>query len=115
MVLRKGGHVHVLRQLKSCKPSLVEGNYFLMPFSVKVSLIVFVHFRRNINDKQNETYLKRCRYSSSKENRLCPIISLKTIFDEISDTAFENACVKVHIVLTHNPLFLHFNCQLFDF
>ncbi|XP_028400560.1 P2X purinoceptor 4-like isoform X1 [Dendronephthya gigantea] len=53
---------------------------------------------RNINDKQNKTYLTRCHYSSSKENRLCPIISLKTIFDEISDTAFEDACIKGGIV-----------------
>ncbi|CAB4008602.1 P2X purinoceptor 4-like [Paramuricea clavata] len=53
---------------------------------------------RNINDNQNKSYLTRCQYSSDKENRLCPIIKLKTIFDEISDTAFEDAAIKGGIV-----------------
>ena len=57
--------------------------------------LLYSIYSRNINDNQNRTYLTRCQYSSSKENRLCPIIKLKTIFDEISDTAFGDAAIKV--------------------
>ncbi|XP_046841171.1 P2X purinoceptor 4-like [Xenia sp. Carnegie-2017] len=53
---------------------------------------------RNINDKQNKTYLKRCKYKSSGIDRWCPIFLLRTIFNEISDIAFEDASIKGGIV-----------------
>ena len=62
----------------------------------KVYIIFF--FRRNINDKHtDEDYLEHCEYSH-KGQRLCPIIRLKTIFDEISDTTFKETAIKGGII-----------------
>jgi hypothetical protein len=56
--------------------------------------------RRNIDDKHNNPhYLKTCKYNhKDQQQRLCPIISLKTIFDEISGTAFNDTAIKGGVV-----------------
>jgi hypothetical protein len=80
---------------------IYTGKFIFAPQYCIISQKVYlfcVFFRRNIDDEQlDKAYLKKCQYSSDKEDRLCPIIKLKTIFDEISDTAFDDAAVKVSL------------------
>ncbi len=61
-------------------------------------MTLILPFRRNIDDKHdNQDYLSECEYDHKNE-RLCPIIKLKTIFDEISGTAFEDAALNGGVV-----------------
>ena len=58
-----------------------------------------IHFRRNILETQNKTYLSSCRYNSSDiYDRLCPIFEIKTILKE-TGTEFEAIGVVVCITL----------------
>ena len=54
-------------------------------------------FRRNINDDHNDKdYLESCEYSH--KDKSCPIIRVKTIFDEISDTTFKETAIKGGVI-----------------
>ncbi|CAB4015115.1 P2X purinoceptor 4-like [Paramuricea clavata] len=87
------------RDLKKNESLLQEAINFTILIKNTVQFPSFGARVRNIDDKKvDKTYLKTCQYSSDKENRLCPIIKLKTIFDEISDTAFDDAAVWGGIV-----------------
>ncbi|CAB3990047.1 P2X purinoceptor 4-like [Paramuricea clavata] len=55
---------------------------------------------RNIDDEHNDKdYLSKCEYNhKDQQQRLCPKISLKTIFDEISGTAFNDTAIRGGVV-----------------
>ncbi|XP_046841172.1 P2X purinoceptor 4-like [Xenia sp. Carnegie-2017] len=72
---------------------LVKNSVLFPAFGVRV---------RNINDHENETYLRQCTYGKIGTNgikdRLCPIFKLQNIFDEIHDTTFSDAAIKGGVV-----------------